>query len=229
MNMEAPVALTGIGKTDAVIAVGVRTVPYVRDHRVQDMMVLPGSFYLDWALSAYASRFGVTSATIRNAVFQSPILLRDADTQVTVTVTDCGPFVEYMFYEQATPDAISDVPRRIAARLEVHALEPASVAPESGSASRAAFQADATDVIAATRLYETLHANGNQYGPSFQQVSTIWRHRDRALAEIRVPRHDGASAVRPLLIDAAIHSLSAFTIDQGQAFVLRSLERLDVL
>ena len=100
---------------DAAFSVGVRSFPYLADHGFQDMVVLPGSFYVDLALSVHRERFGRASATVRNAIFQSPIILSNEDTQVTVEVTDRGTFVEYVFYEHVRAARSSGLPARAAA------------------------------------------------------------------------------------------------------------------
>ncbi len=48
---------------DSVLSVGVRTFPYLADHGFQDMVVVPGSFYVDLGLSAHRERFGRASVT----------------------------------------------------------------------------------------------------------------------------------------------------------------------
>src|SRR5258708_31427939 len=219
------------GGADAVFAVGVRAFPYLADHGFQDMVVLPGSFYIDLALSVHRERFGRGSATVRNAVFQSPIILSNDDTYVTVDVTDHGTSVEYVFYEHAGAGLSSGLPRRSAARLDLHPLaRPAHETP-SESWSVETFQATAQVVLDAKQFYTALRAFGNQYGPGFQHLSSIWQDRDRALARITVPprQTEGeARSCRLLLLDIATQLLSAFIVDQGQTFILRSIERIDI-
>src|SRR3954466_12745500 len=82
---------------DTVVAVGVRSFPYLADHGFQDMVVLPGSFYIDLALSVHRARFGGGSVTVRHVEFQTPIILGTADTHVIVDCCERGIFVEYEF------------------------------------------------------------------------------------------------------------------------------------
>lgn len=233
MIMVPPTTLppTPDSGADAVFAVGVRSFPYLADHGFQDMVVLPGSFYIDLALSVHRGRFGHGSATVHNAIFQSPIVLSDDDTHITVDVTDRGTFVEYVFYEQLATAQSSSVSRRSAARLDLHPLVRPSHETASELWSVETFQTTAQAVRDAKQFYTALRANGNQYGPGFQHLSSIWQDRDRALAEITVPPQQTereARSCRPLLLDVAIQLLSAFIIDQGQPFMLRSIERVDI-
>src|SRR5258708_20873069 len=116
MDGHPPLPPTPEGGADAVFAIGVCTFPYLADHGFQDMVVLPGSFYIDLALSLHRERFGRGSATVRNAVFQSPIILSNDETHVTVDVTDRGTFVEYVFCEQAGAPKIRSVPSHLPRR-----------------------------------------------------------------------------------------------------------------
>ncbi len=193
--------------------------------------MLPGSFYIDLALSAHRERFGRTSVSVRHAIFQSPIILSNDDAQITVDVTDRGTFVEYVFYEHVAAAPGSSVQPRSAAQLEIHPLTTRSHDTPSDSCSVESFQATAQVVLDGKQFYETLRANGNRYGPHFQQLTSIWRDRDRALAGLTVPPRKTESEVRacrPLLLDVATQLLSAFTVEQGQTFILRSIERFDI-
>ncbi len=196
MDGHTPLPPTPDGGADAVFAIGVCTFPYLADHGFQDMVVLPGSFYIDLALSLHRERFGRGSATVRNAVFQSPIILSNS-----------------------------------AARLDLHPLGEPSRETPSESWSVETFQATAQVVLDAKQFYTALRAIGNQYGPGFQHLSSIWQDRDRALARITVPpqqTESEARSCRPQLLDVATQLLSAFIVDQGQTFILRTIERVDI-
>jgi hypothetical protein len=86
-------------------------------------------------------------------------------------------------------------------------------------------------LIEAERFYPALRANGNQYGPSFQNVSSIWQAGDQAVARLRVPRHDGKSerhCLHPALLDAVTQLLAPFIAERGRTFVLRSIDEIAV-
>ena len=82
------------------------------------------------------------------------------------------------------------------------------------------------------QFYKALRANGNRYGPRFSAASR--RFGGIAIGyspEITVPPREtesDARACRPLLLDVATQLLSAFSLEQGQTFVLRSIERVDI-
>src|SRR5262249_41988212 len=54
-----------------------RRLPYLRDHRVQGSVVLPGAAYLEMALAAAAEVFGQGTHTLENIAFQQAFFLSD--------------------------------------------------------------------------------------------------------------------------------------------------------
>ncbi|HEY3886038.1 MAG TPA: FkbM family methyltransferase, partial [Vicinamibacterales bacterium] len=213
-------------RDDARCAVGVCSQPYLADHAVQGMRVVPGSLYLDLALTLHAERFGVTSANARNAAFQRPIVLGSGDTHLHVAIAERGAFVEYAFHEPG-PALMPGETGRVAARVEVHDCERTSHNSLIGDWTEPVSEGSG-ELVNANDLYRALDANGNGYGPRFQQLSSIRRDRNRATAEIIVDRQGDLRSRRVLLLDAAIHLLSVFACDSAQPFVLRSIERIDV-
>ena len=88
--------------TSAEFIVSIRSLPYLADHGFLDMVVLPGSFYIDRALSMYMDheRFDRITGLVRNVEFQNPVILSAEDTLIKVEMTDRGTNgIEYAFYE----------------------------------------------------------------------------------------------------------------------------------
>src|SRR5580765_7184286 len=84
----------------AKFSIGVRSVPYLKDHGFQDMVVLPGSFYIEMALRVDRELSKRDPLFIRNVTFHNPIILSTEDTVIKVEVKDRGDRrVEYTFYE----------------------------------------------------------------------------------------------------------------------------------
>ena len=170
-------------------AIGVRSAPYLADHGVQDMTVLPGSVLVEWALRAQGTR------CLRNVRFRAPVILSADDVLIEVTGS-CT------FHEANTG---------IAAELEIGQGTPAP--PPAAAFSIEGFQP-------LSEFYARLRENGNQYGPHFQLLSSIRTRSGECLAQIRTAENR--------VIDAAVQLLAPFVMDEGRAFVLRSIERIEV-
>ena len=195
--------------------------PYLADHAVQDAVLLPGAFYVATAVRLQREFFGSEAARIRNAVFHSPIVLSSEDTRLEVEARPREDGVtEYLFRE-------GDESR--AATLEVESI----ARPEAAGASALSadeFRAAAQDTVESGPYYAQLQANGNQYGPRFQGIATLWRAGDESLALVEVPRagaEHGPVARHTILLDCLAQTLASFGAGRGKTFLLRSIARIE--
>src|ERR1700687_755522 len=92
-------------EASAEFRIGVGSVPYLADHGFQDMVVLPGSFYIEMALCVEREVFKRVPNLVRNVTFHNPIILSAEDTVIKVEVSEHGDGrVEYAFYEAGVDD-----------------------------------------------------------------------------------------------------------------------------
>ena len=75
--------------------IGVRSVPYLADHGFHDMVVLPGSVYVDLALRLARELSPGVAGRVRNVTFHNPIILSTDDTIVQVDVREHGDGLSY--------------------------------------------------------------------------------------------------------------------------------------
>ena len=212
--------------------IGVRSVPYLADHGFQDMVVLPGSFYIEMALHVDHEVFKRVPNVVRNVTFHNPIILSAEDTVIGIDVSDRGDGrVEYTFYEAGVEDGTARSPiRRHAATLEIDWKPPTPRAGMDGF-SIEDFQAQSDASIDSEQFYRTLRENGNQYGPCFQNVSSIWRAGAQSLGKLSAARQRGEVEphyLPPSLVDSTTQLLAPFVMEKGKTFVLRSIERVDI-
>ena len=215
--------------------VGIRSVPYLADHGFQDLIVLPGSFYIDVALELERERFHRVPSRVRNATFHNLMILSAEDTVLEVETKDHGDgHVEYTFYEAGGgEDGARPPDRQCAATVEVSRISSTSPSADAGPHAFAieTFQAQAQAVTDSDTFYRRLRENGNQYGPHFQNVSAIWRADDQCLGKLSVPhqhRRTGPCQLHPTLLDSVTQLLASFIMEKGRTFVLRSIERIEI-
>jgi FkbH-like protein/FkbM family methyltransferase len=229
---ETTVRVTRPGAS-AEFKVGTRSVPYLADHGFHDMVVLPGSFYIDAALRVDRDFAKRVAGVVRNVSFHNPIILSAEDIVVRVDVRDHGDGrVEYTFYEAGIEDGRARLPTgQYAARLEIHRNPATSPSATTDPFSIEAFQARSPVVIDSGRFYEKLRDNGNQYGPSFQRIASIWRAGDQCLGRLSVARRDGdvePHAVHPSVLDSMTQVLAPLMMEQGKTFILRSIDKVEL-
>ena len=230
---EAPFRVKPPLEASAEFRIGVRSVPYLADHGFHDMVVLPGSFYIDAALRVDRELSKRVAGVVRNVRFHNPIILSAEDTVVRVGVQDHGDGrVEYTFYEAGIEDGRARLPTgQYAARLEIDGNPATSPRAGTDTFSIEAFQARSDLVIDSARFYEKLRDNGNQYGPSFQRIASIWRAGDQCLGRLSVALLDGdvePRAVHPSVLDSMTQVLAPFVMEQGKTFILRSIEKVEL-
>jgi FkbH-like protein/FkbM family methyltransferase len=213
--------------------VGIRSVPYLADHGFQDMVVLPGSFYIEMALSLDREISKRAPGLVRRVTFDSPVVLSAEDTVIEIETKDRGDGrVEYTFRETGPRDAgLRPSARRFAAKLEIDRSPSTSSKAGADAFSIETFQAQSRAVIDPDRLYGKLRENGNQYGLSFKNISSIWRAGDQSLGRLSVPhqaREHGRHYLHPILLDSMTQLLAPFVMEKGKTFVLRSIEKVEI-
>ena len=221
------------------VRIGVHSVPNLADHAFQDMVVVPGSFFVEMARCVDREVTQRVPGVIRNVMFHSPVILGSDDIVIRVDVRDIGGGrVEYRFYEVGAGNGAEPLTRQYAATLEIDreacpersrgALPPAA----TDAFAIAAFQAQAQSVIGADAFYRRLRQNGNQYGPGFQRAVSIWRAGNQSLASLAAERRDAEwerLGLDPSLLDVMTQVLASTVIERGKTFVLRSFDQVAVI
>jgi hypothetical protein len=213
--------------------IGPRSVPNLKDHCFRGMVVLPGSLYINIALSLDRKISRRVPRMLHSVVFGSPVILATEDTAIKLSVTDHGERAVYTFYEARSESGLAGPPvERCAARLEIDATAPRARRSRSDPFSVEAFQSRSGAVISSEQFYETLRENGNHYGPSFQRVSSVWRAGNESLGSLAVgyrKRGPSPESLDPSLLDSIIQLLASFVVDKSKTFVLRSIEKVELL
>jgi FkbH-like protein/FkbM family methyltransferase len=217
----------------AEVRIGLRNTPYLTDHGFQDMVVLPGSFYIDLALCLDRELSRGGPVLVRNVTFHNPIILSAESTVMQVEAIDHSDRrVEYAFYETGIESGSSRTyPRQYAANLELERMPATSLQAGADAFSIEAFQAQSDRVIDSDRFYRKLRENGNQFGPAFQNVSSIWRAGNQSLGRLSLERqHREAKphCLHPSLLDSMTQLLAPFIMEKGKTYILRSIEKIEV-
>ena len=155
---------------------------------------------------------------MRNVTFHNPIILSAEDTVIKVEVSEHGDGrVEYMFYEAGVDDgSVRSAARQYAAKLEIDRNRSTSPKAAHDAFSIEAFQAQSHAVIDPEQFYKTLRENGNQYGPRFQNVSSIWRAGDQSLGRLSVARQHEERATCPAPEPAGFRDAVAGALRYGE-------------
>jgi FkbH-like protein/FkbM family methyltransferase len=203
--------------------------PYLADHRLQGVPVLPGAVVIEMALAAATAAQGATPHLLESIAFQRAVFLAKSGAQslrVVLAEQDGGAIFQ-VFSRPADDAQVSD---DAYASIGIPRQPPARVQPPA-PADLAAIRARCAHELDATAFYAELNQHGNQYGPAFQGIERLWRGDDEALSVLRVPgalEHDHAAYhVPPVLLDAAAQTLlAADQREDTRTVVLLGIEQL---
>ncbi|WP_316524360.1 type I polyketide synthase [Kitasatospora brasiliensis] len=181
------------------------THPMLAEHAVLGTVLLPGTALVDLAIRA-GDLLGLP--VLDELTLQAPLLLPESGAVQLQVVAARGGSVR--IFSRPAGDEEADWTTNATGLLAERAAdrpEPTTQWPPAG----------ATEVDV-TGLYETMRAEGYEYGPVFQGVKAAWRRGEEVFTELELPAAERPDAARfglhPALLDAALHATSL--LDEGR-------------
>lgn len=185
--------------------VGTARQPWLAEHRVRDVPVLPGAAYCEMALTAALAALGV-DCEVRDLHFEQALLLAD-ETVVGTSASLSSPTLADFVVESTVG---GEQARQASARLQA-----------TGAQSAPGY--DLTELVAAhthsrtgTDVRHDFEQRGVQYGPAFTGLASVRvgePHVGTVLAELVLPSQIRSQlsdyGVHPALLDACFQSVGA--------------------
>ncbi|WP_170319936.1 type I polyketide synthase [Polyangium spumosum] len=210
-------------------ALGLGSLPYLRDHKVQSEVVFPGAGFIEMALEAGEERLAAEALVIEGVVFERMLTLsEDVETIVQVVVTDeAEGRSAFHISSRNAPDAAWT--RHASGRIRAvsgERAERASVRPEALKQPRG-------EALATADHYERMRARQIEYGSAFQGVASLWFAPGEALGKVRLPEGVDPSGylLHPALLDACfqvVAGLVAAASPDGSPYVPVEIGRVAV-
>jgi acyl transferase domain-containing protein/acyl carrier protein len=188
-----------------------RTLPYLDDHRIQGVAVLPASAYLEMALAAAVEVFGEQSAALKDVEFNRALFLPESGTRTIQVILSPGADGAASFHIYSRPGEQADKSWTLHATGKACPQQPGSASPALGRETLAEVQTRCSEKISGQDYYLRLRDSGIEYGPFFQSIAQLWRNNGDVVGEVRVP--DGADAefnayqIHPAILDAGLQIL----------------------
>jgi len=178
--------------------------PWLIDHRLGNVVVLPGTAIAELVRATAEHHFGSTPE-IRGLVFISPVVLRDARTQHVRVVFDRKSKRASVYCRPAAA-AGADWTRCAMARIS-----PCARSESPDRVDLEAIRARCGSAVDINTLYRDLAAAGLSYGPAFRGLRALAGGNDEAIGKIRLSDTVEAHGfgVHPALLDAALHVIAA--------------------
>ncbi|NUP27210.1 MAG: SDR family NAD(P)-dependent oxidoreductase [Nocardia sp.] len=185
------------GRPGWLLQVGTELLPWLPDHVVGGMRIMPGAAYLDAALSAAATRSGDKRVALEDVRFVAPLVMAQPDVPfLELGIEDTSG--RFLIRSRSATGSVWTV--HSTGRVLTGAYETAvETVPEPESAID----------VEPDLFYAALAARGLHYGPAFRRVTAVRAGRDAVVATV-----DAEIAVRsghfahPAVVDAAMQTVA---------------------
>jgi myxalamid-type polyketide synthase MxaB len=207
--------------------------PWLLEHRVQGVPVLPMSAMVEMVLRGADGVFGDQRCRVEDLRLESPLVTSEA-----------GPSLVQLVVSAGLPGSASF---RLASRgagsegadpWVVHAMGTFRTVEPAADASRSLPNLDPDgDMLSGERHYEAMRRRGLDYGPAFRGVDAVGRQGAGVVARLRATdpvreEHD-LYAIHPALLDAcfqgAVTALDGTTAPPSATYVPTAVDRFTLL
>lgn len=196
--------------------------PYLNDHRVDGLVVLPAAAYVEAALAAHAQLSGDMTCSLENLSFHQALIL-ESDNDPVIHVTLNPETGDYAFFSK---EPANHFDWQLHATGKVRTLQNKSSSGESLDD----ISQRCTETVNLDELYANLGQRGLGYGPYFQTITQMQRGRAEVLSRIDLHqelREDYKSYyLHPTMLDGCFQSLIACLDNDEQFFMPVSIRKL---
>ncbi len=208
-------------------SLSLQTHPWLADHAVMGIVILPGTAFLDLALRA-ASEVG--SELVSELILESPLVLEEGRAvHLQVYVGEPDDTGKRAIGIHSRPEGVAEEGMDAEEEWTRHAngvLAPAMetrIATDTNGHSMsldlATWPPVGAEAVELDDFYERGAELGADFGPAFQGLLAAWRAGDEVFAEVGLAEdqsiHAGSFGMHPALLDAALHSVGALADQRG--------------
>ncbi|MFG2943544.1 type I polyketide synthase, partial [Streptomyces sp. NPDC048282] len=186
-----------------------RTHPWLADHAVEGVVLLPGTAFVELAVRAGDE---VGCGAVEELTLQAPLTLPEqGGVRLRVTVGEPGADGRRTVAVYSCADSATETTAESPADAwTCHATGVLAREAAEAGADLAAWPPSGAVRVEADALYDELAGAGYGYGPAFQGLRAAWRHGDEVFAEVEPAEEQRDEAARfglhPALLDAALHA-----------------------
>ena len=185
--------------------------PWLNDHRIYGMPVLPTTVGLCAVADAARQYFNTDQVAVENLQYREALVLPEtADCVVQIILTPMGPDRAEFRLASFRPEAAGGWRTHMVGMV----LSVTGMAGERVQLDQ--LRSRCGDAIAPERFYPALHELGLEYGSSFQGITTLQRGDGETLTHVVLPAQVAAgNGLHPALLDACLHVYPALMEDYG--------------
>lgn len=200
--------------------------PWLEDHQIENMIVVPGAAYVEAGLALHEKEFGNAVCTLQNLEFNQVLVVDPKRIQMFHTTynPDSKKYSVYSRYrEDNSPWTLHASGRML--------KDP--ISREIPTVAAADIRKRCTTEADATEFYTSLDARGLMYGPWFQGVKQIFKGNNEVLVKLEgkdaLIRNEDNYLLHPTILDSAFQSMVAIVgdgSDNPNPFVPVNIEQI---
>ncbi|WP_257134492.1 acyltransferase domain-containing protein, partial [Streptomyces sp. st77] len=185
-------AVVGLAGGDGSVLTGrlsLKSHPWLADHAVADVVLLPGTAFVELAVRAGDQ---VGCGRLEELTLEAPLVVPErgaVQVQVVVGAAEASGVRPVSVYSRAEGDGVEEAWTRHATGFVTGGADTDGTGMETWPPT-GAVAVDVSDV------YETMAGQGYGYGPVFQGLRSVWRRADEVFAEVVLPEGAQADAQR---------------------------------
>jgi len=164
---------------------------YLQDHRLFDMLVVPGASHVAMILQAAESIFGPCACRFEDLAFVRPILLPEDSARCVQLVFSADSQENgrsFQLMSAATGvDAHDTVAWSVHMTGRVKALIDNDLPPRTGVLPIASIQDRANQALSGSEFYTKVWGNASGTGNVFKWIDSIWKGNGEAIARTKCP------------------------------------------
>jgi acyl transferase domain-containing protein/surfactin synthase thioesterase subunit/acyl carrier protein len=194
--------------------------PYLGDHRIYGVPVLPLTVALTALREAARQNFNTDGIEVTNIQYQEAMQLPESGERIVqIVLTPLDARMAEFRLASMTGDAVDGWSTHLVGAVRTSAR--ASADP-GNSLAIGDVKRRCTEFIPADRFYQAARVMGLEYGTSFQGIQSVWRGVGEVLTKVKLPDHlpaDRDSGLHPALLDSCLHIFPALVdeyCDPGQ-------------
>ncbi len=177
--------------------------PYIVDHRIEGLVVLPGAAYVEVGLAIHKKLYEKKACVLEKIALHRALVI-DANDE---------PVLHLSYNEKTREYAVHSINRDDKSNWTLHATGSLSIVRLSDAKriNLDEIKERCQKTINPKNLYTQLHNRGLQYGPYFRGIRSLWQHQEEVLAQIDgneiLKTADDCYHFHPTLLDACFQSL----------------------
>lgn len=180
--------------------------PWLEDHQIENMIVVPGAAYVEAGLALHEKEFGNTVCTLQNLEFNQ-VLVVDAKRIQMFHTTYNPESKRYKVYSRYREDNSPWTLHASGRMLKDPITRDIPKINASDIKKRCTEEADAKE------FYTSLDARGLMYGPWFQGVKQIFKGNNEVLVKLEgddsLIRNEDNYLLHPTILDSGFQSMVA--------------------